>query len=92
MSGCDIFAFEVAQLDCSSKYYHLGGSAAVNSKELIYFGPDLLPSKRIVLCQVQVVLYQLNQQQECLSDLVGPLLYDDLIPDYSKVANQLFAL
>ena len=23
MSGCDIFAFEVAQLDCSSKYYHL---------------------------------------------------------------------
>ena len=23
MSSCDIFAFEVAQLDCSSKYYHL---------------------------------------------------------------------
>lgn len=83
--GCDVFGLYPPEFHRSSEDDQLVAGSIVSPHQ---FGdPRPYLSKGVQLSELQVILQHLEQQQERLSDLVGPALDDDLAADDAEVAH-----
>lgn len=65
-------------------------ACVIGPQKLEYFVSNLSLDERIELCQMHIVLYDFQQKQQSLWNLVDLIIDNDLVSDDSKVANELF--
>jgi hypothetical protein len=67
----------------------LGAGCIIGTYEFINFETYFVSDIGVVLSQVHIVLYNLHNEQQSLSHFVSFVVYDDVMSNYTKIANFL---
>lgn len=84
-----VFGVDFLQLNCTSQNDKLMAAGVICSQKLKYFLSGFDLNERVELCQMHVVLNNLEQQQKSRRDFIDSVVDYNLVSNDSKVVYEL---